>query len=257
MTDAAGFPPPTYGRKATVGVIDLSTCTSLTPEFTMALPAEVSVVFSRLRLPGGVVSVATLREMVESSRLEEAGLELADAGVDVIAFACTSASLLLGPGFDQELAARLRAATRVGATTTATAVVDALRALGATRIAVGTPYDAEITAREQRFLEAAGFALTSIECLGLAHDREIGALRFEDVAELARRVHRPDAEALFLSCTNLPALPIVAELEAELGLPVVTSNSATIWQALRLVGVPARSAGLGRLLAGDRSAGAA
>jgi maleate isomerase len=241
-------PSPTYGRRGVVGVIDLSTCTSLIPEFAMAMPRDVGFVFSRLRLPDGVVSVPTLQAMVSSPRFEEAALELADAGTGVIAFACTSASLLLGPGFDRELSERLRRATGVQATTTATAVIAALRNLGARRISVGTPYDAEITARERAFLEAAGHQVAAIEGVGLELDREIGALAFEDVEALARRVHRPGVDAVFLSCTNLPALPVLASLERELGCPVLSSNAATIWHCLTLLGVAPEAGGLGRLL---------
>jgi maleate isomerase len=187
--------------------------------------------------------------MVDSPRFVEAGLELADAGAAAIAFACTSASLLLGPGFDRELSSRLRSATGVHATTTATAVVEALSHLSARRISVGTPYDAEITERERAFLEAAGFEVRAIEGLGLELDRDIGALAFEDVGRLARRVHRANADAVFLSCTNLPALPILGALEEELGCPVVSSNAATIWHSLRLLGTSARATGLGTLLA--------
>lgn len=239
---------PTYGSRGVVGVIDLSTCTSVIPEFAMAMPPDVGAVFSRLRLPDGVVSVPTLQAMVSPPRFEEAALELADAGAGVIAFACTSASLLLGAGYDRELSARLRAATGIAATTTATAVVEALRSLGARRIAVGTPYDAEITARERAFLEAAGYQVAAIEGLGLVLDREIGALAFEDVKALAHRVHRPGVDAVFLSCTNLPALPVLAALEDELGCSVLSSNAATIWHCLELLGVPGAAEGLGRLL---------
>jgi maleate isomerase len=237
-----------YGAAATVGVIDLSTCTSLTPEFAMAVPSGVNILFSRLRLPGGVVTVESLQEMVDSARFREAAIELADAGVGAIAFACTSASLLLGPGFDRELATRLEAATSTPATTTATAMLDALRALGAQRVSVGAPYEEEITSRERDFLVAAGFEVAAIEGLGLRRDREIGSVTFDQVRALARRVGSADSDAVFLSCTNMAALPLLAELEEELGRPVITSNAATIWSLLAKVGCRAEKDGLGLLL---------
>lgn len=248
MTSIEPSATPTYGRLGTIGVIDLSTCTSLIPEFAMALPEDVNAVFSRLRLPDGVVSVPALQAMIESPRFLEAAHEVADAGPAFIVFACTSASLLLGAGFDVALAERLRQATGIASTTTATAVVQALRSLGARRICVGTPYDQEITSREETFLANAGFDVAAVGCLGLALDRDIGALRFEDVAALARHVHRPGVDAVFLSCTNLPTLPLLASLERELGCPVVSSNAATIWSCLSALGVPCATRGLGRLL---------
>jgi maleate isomerase len=220
------------------------------PEFAMAAPAGVNMLFSRLRLPDGLVSVPTLQAMVESPRFEEAAVELADGGVGAIVFGCTSASLLLGPGFDRALSERITAATGLPASTTASAVVEALRAIGARRLAVGTPYDEEITRREGAFLEAAGFEVVTIRGLGIGPDREIGALGFDDVRALAASVMTESVDALFLSCTNLAAFPLLAELEAAYGVPVVTSNAATLWKALQLIGVDAARPGYGTLLSG-------
>jgi maleate isomerase len=239
---------PVYGDRGCIGVIDLSTCTSLTAEFQLALPRDVVAVYSRLRLPRGEVSVEALDEMVSSTRVEEAGLELADAGASVIVFACTTGSLLHGPGFDLSLAQRIEKATGVLATTTATAVVNALRYLNAGRICIGTPYVDELNRREQVFFESAGFEVLGIRGLGLQFDREIGRLSELQVKDLARAADVAGADALFLSCTNLPALPFLAELETELGKPVLSSNAATIWESLGLIdALPAR-AGFASLL---------
>lgn len=241
-----------YGSAGRIGVIDLSTCTSLIPEFRLALPPEVLVLFSRLRLPRGEVSVQALDEMVSGERLEEAARELADADVAAITFACTSGSLLHGAGFDERLRARLTDATGVPASTTATSVVAALRHLGARRVCVGTPYPAEVDEREREFLEDNGFSVARIVGLGKAYDREIGALRDDEVLGLARSAYEPDCDVLFLSCTNLPALSLIEPLERELGTTVVTSNSATIWHLLKVAGIEQNlDPAYGRLLAGE------
>jgi maleate isomerase len=238
------------GSGGRVGVIDLSTCTSLTAEFRLALPPEVLVLYSRLRLPGGEVSVEALDRMVASRRLEEAACELADAAVAALTFACTSGSLLHGVGFDDRLRERMRKATGVQTTTTATSVVEALRHLGAESVCVGTPYVEAIDERERMFLVDSGFGVRRIVGLGKHYDREIGALTADEVRALARSAHVPGCDVLFLSCTNLPALALVDELEQELGTTVVTSNSATIWNLARVAGlqVPFEPS-LGRLLA--------
>jgi maleate isomerase len=242
---------PVYGKRGCIGVIDLSTCTSLTAEYQLALPDGVVAVFARLRLPRGEVSVEALDEMVSSHRLEEAALELADAGASVIAFACTTGSLLHGPGFDKSLAERIEKVTGVRATTTATAVVNALQALGTNALSIGTPYVDELNRRERLFFEAAGFRVLDIKGLGLRLDREIGRLSGEEVKALARSANVEGSDALFLSCTNLPALPFLAELELQFGKPVLSSNAGTIWETLRLVdALPAR-AGFGALLSGS------
>lgn len=238
------------GSRARVGVIDLSTCTSLTAEVRLTVPPDVLVLFSRLRLPGGEVSVDALDAMVSGGRLEEAACELADAGVAALTFACTSGSLLHGAGFDDRLRERMRRATGVEATTTATSVVEALRHLGVESVSVGTPYVPEIDERERVFLEDSGFSVPRIVGLSKHYDHEIGALTADEVRALARSAYVPGSDALFLSCTNLPALPLVPELEAEIGTTVVTSNSATIWNLLRVAGLEPRfEPNLGRLLA--------
>ena len=237
-----------YGDAGRVGVIDLSTCTSLTAEFALAVPTEVLVLYARLRLPRGEVTVEALDEMFHGPRLEEAAFELSDAGVSAITFACTSGSLLHGPGFDRRVCDRITAATGVHATTTATSAVRALHALGLQSVCVGTPYDDEINERERQFFEAAGIAVKRIAGLGIRYDRDIGSLSSADVRELASSVWDDSADGLFLSCTNLPALTLVGQLEAQLGRPVVTSNSATIWDLLRTGGVTGvATPALGRL----------
>ncbi len=237
-----------YGKRGCIGVIDLSTCTSLTAEYQMALPPGVLALFSRLRLPRGEVSVEALDEMLASDRLEEAARELADGGASVIVFACTSGSLLHGPGFDRSLARRIEAATGVRATTTATAVLNALQARGTKLLCVGTPYDEEINRRERLFFEAAGFQVLGISGLALRYDREIGRLSSHDVKELARSANLDGADTLFLSCTNLPTLPFLAEFERDLGKPVLSSNAATIWETLRFLDALPAEVGLGSLL---------
>ncbi len=153
---------PVFGDRGCIGVIDLSTCTSLTAEFQLALPEGVVAVYSRLRLPRGEVSVDALNEMVRSSRVEESGLELSDAGAAAVIFACTTGSLLHGPGFDVALAQRIERATGVRSTTTSTAVVNALHTLDATRICIGTPYVDELDRRERQVVERAGFGVPGI-----------------------------------------------------------------------------------------------
>jgi maleate isomerase len=231
----------TYGARGTLGFIDLSTCVSLTPEVFAGLPPKVNALFSRIRLPAGEVTPDALSEMVESEQIERAAHELADAGVEAIVFACTSASLLFGAGFDQTLTARIEEATGIQATTTTSAVVRALSALGARKISVGTPYLDEINERERDFLSASGFTVVNIAGLGLTLDRDIGAVPLERIHRLAHEVGDVSADALFLSCTNLGSQPLIRNLEAELQRPVVTSNSASLWQALGLIGaLPAR-----------------
>ena len=78
--------------------------------------------------------------------------------------------------------------------------------------------------------------------------RKVSATAPEEVYALAKRVDRPEAEAILLSCTDLATLDVIERLETETGKPVVSSNTATFWFALRRAGIDDRLDGFGRLL---------
>ena len=238
-----------WGPRARLGFIDLSTSIVMSAELGRALPAGVSALMTRIRLPRGEVSARALGEMVESPRLEEAAHELADGGAQVIVFGCTTGSLLGGPGFDQHLVGRLQQATGVAATTTSTAVLAAFHATGVKRLGVGTPYIDELNNLEAPFLKGGGFEVVTLQGLQIDDDATIARVPYAETRRLAHAVAR-DADAVFLSCANLPTLQILDELERELGCPVISSVAATIWHALHLAGVGADRAGSGSLLAG-------
>src|SRR5437773_950124 len=126
-----------WGARARIGLIELSTSVALSAEVSAVLPSEIAPVMTRIRLPGGDASLEAIAEMVESDRLEEAAAELADAQVAVVVFACTVGSLLGGAGFDRALVSRLEQASSLPATTTATALLAALKAVGAASVGVG------------------------------------------------------------------------------------------------------------------------
>jgi maleate isomerase len=205
-----------------------------------------------MRLPEGKVSAGALEQMVNGDRLEEATRELADAEVAVVAFACTTGSLIKGAGFDQELVARMERAGGVGATTTSTALLAALTALGAKRVAVATPYVEELNQLEARFLESQGFEVTALRGLDIDSDPDIARVPYARTRDLVHETVQDDgsADAVFISCTNMPTLALLDQLEDELGRPVFSSVAVTIWHALSLAGVVACVEGSGSLLAG-------
>ncbi len=237
-----------YGWRAVLGVIDLATSTTIVHECYRVIPDGVAAISSRLVLPGGEATEAALLRMTESDGLEAAAEQLAWARPQVIAFACTTGSLVKGPGWDKVLRDRIEARTGVAATTTSTAVLAALEALGARRLGIATPYIEELNRREREFFEALGYEVVQIRGLGIREDRAIGAESPQAAYRLAREVDRPEVDCLFISCTNFPTIPIIAALEADTGKPVVTSNQATIWHSLRVAGVGERIRGVGRLL---------
>jgi maleate isomerase len=236
-----------YGTRGRIGLITLATDTSVLPEYTRLMPEGVAVYPAPIVLPRGEVNAAALAEMLEGDQLERAAALLVWADVDTIVFACTTGSLVHGVGWDRELIGRIERASGRPATTTTTAVLGALRAVGATSLAVATPYIDELNAIERRFLEASGFHVTAIAGLGCATDAEIGRLAPEDAVALVSRVDIADADAIFISCTNFHCVAVVSALERRLGKPVVTSNLAGAWAALRHIGVDDVTPDQGRL----------
>lgn len=224
-----------------LGVVVPSSNTAVEREFPRYVPKGVSVHASRMPLES--VTAGALDSM--SDRAVECAELLSHADVHAVAYACTTGSLLHGPGFDAELEEELSATIDGPAVVTALSVDRALEELGAKRIAVRTPYNEELNAREREYLEAAGYEVVSIAGLGIEDNTAIGALTPENAAEQVASVDAA-VDAVFVSCTNYPTLPAVESMENELGVPVITSNGATLWDLSRAVGVHVE--GPGRLL---------
>ncbi|MEV5300054.1 maleate cis-trans isomerase family protein [Amycolatopsis methanolica] len=121
------------------------------------------------------------------------------------------------------------------ALTTSGAAVEALRSVGAQRVAVVHPYAPAVGRRLHTYLTAHGCEITRITGFALAVD-EVPDVQPEEVTDLIREGDSPTAEAVFVSCTGLPTYDVIAPLERELGKPVVTANQATMWALLRAVG---------------------
>jgi maleate isomerase len=152
----------------------------------------------------------------------------------VTAYACTSGSFVGGLAGEAAIVAAMKEAGATAAVTTSGALLTALRHLDIKRIATATPYTADITAGLSSYLAEAGVDVVAAAGLGLTSD--IWTVPYDVTAELVRDTDRPDAEAVFISCTNLPTYDVIAPLEAELGKPVLTANQVTMWSALTMAG---------------------
>jgi maleate isomerase len=152
----------------------------------------------------------------------------------VTAYACTSGSFVGGLAGEGALVAAMRDAGAAPAVTTSGALLSALRHLALTRIATATPYTADLTAGLSGFLAEAGVDVVAAAGLGLISD--IWTVPYDVTARLVRDTDTDDAQAVFISCTNLPTYDVIAALEAQLGKPVLTANQVTIWSALTVIG---------------------
>ena len=153
----------------------------------------------------------------------------------------------------RKLTAEIGAKVDCPVVATSAALVEALRWLGIGRLTLVTPYLDVVTETEQSFLEACGFEVVAAAGMGLSGDaiREVPPERVHD---FALALDHGDADAVFISCTDLRALETVPELEETLGKPVLTSNQVTLWALLRACGHRSPVAGAGRLLAAEAGA---
>ncbi|MDP8957989.1 MAG: hypothetical protein M3N51_02040, partial [Actinomycetota bacterium] len=194
------------------------------------------------------VTMEMAEELSERHEVEDAVRRLAHTAAPVTVFACTIASYIGGPEGEAALRAEMRAAGAALPLTTSGAILDALGAVGARRIGLATPYDVELTQGLKDFLRAAGIMVVSVAYLGLRQD--IFRVDRHTVAELAIAADHPDAEAVFVSCTNLRTFDVIAALEARLGKPVLTANQVSMWAALGAAGIEHQ---LGQRLFGARA----
>jgi maleate isomerase len=229
---------------AKVGLIIPSVNTTTEPEFAWIAPQHIS--FHAARVFMNVTTPDALREM--NAEVRRAAELLATLSPDVIAYACTAGSFVDGPAATTVLLEEIEAVTNCPVVATSSAMVAALHHLGVTRIALATPYPQDVTECERRFFLATGFDVVSCACLGRS-GAGVRPTTFDEIIALVRGVDRADAEAIFVSCTDLRALEVVDQLEHELGKPVLTSNQVTLWSILEALGHRRPVNGFGRILA--------
>ena len=175
-----------------------------------------------------------------------ASLILAGGRLDVLAYGCTSGTMVIG---EDEVFARLRAARPgIACTSPPTAALAALQALGLRRIAVLTPYTEGVNHRVVEYFTTRGLDIAAFGAFNKESDAEIAAIAPASIVAAAQALDGPGIEGIFLSCTGLRGVAVADELEARLGKPVVTSNQAMAWHAMRLAGHNEPVAGFGRLL---------
>jgi maleate isomerase len=229
-----------YGTRAKIGMMFPSANFVAEPQMNAMLPPGVSLHATRLHLD-------TDNQLSMLERTEEATALLADAEVDVIAFHCTGVTMYDLSVVDQ-VKRRIASVTSTRTVVTADAIVDALRLLGASRIVLVSPYLQETNEREKAFLAHNAITVLADRGLQLASAAAFGAVTPQQWFDHVVAMRRPDAEAYFLSCTAIKSSETIDALEAELGKPVISSNQAVLWSALRAAGITDPVEGFGRLM---------
>lgn len=227
-----------------IGLLVPSSNTTVEPEFYRALPAGITLHTARLFLTR--IAADSILKMVED--LETQSRLLASADVDVIVLGATAPSFLKGLGYDRELIRKIEAVTGKRATTTSTALIEALRHLGVTRVVLGSAYDDKVNALAKSFLQENGVEVLNTQGLNLVDNLVVGRLGVETAYDLACKVDRPDSEAIVLACTNWKTMDAIERIERELGKPVISTTQVSIWAALRIIGGVDGVPGYGQLL---------
>ena len=231
-----------------IGLMVPSTNTTCEADFNMVVPHGVTVHGQRLWLTNEANGDAAYQRM--NAEIETGARYLATARIDVIAYGCTTGSFYKGPGWDRDMLALIEREAGVPAVGTTPSVVAALRAFGARRLSVATPYPDWNNARLRAYLEAQGFEVLNVDGepeAAASGNQGINDHSPDSVVAFASKVCRPEADVLLCSCTAWRAVEAVNELERRTRKPVVTSNQATIWTALWTLGAAGRIRGFGRL----------
>jgi maleate isomerase len=236
------------GWRARLGFLVPPGNPTVEPEVIAMAPEGVSVHFQRMVAHGtpGAHQGQEERNRTMLDHIDASVEMLALVKPDVIALAHTASSYALGRNDEAALVTRLESATGIPFVTAFGSVVRAIERLGITRLALGTPDSDETTRQSREHLEAYGFHVVC--CDNLKNVVNIYDETAERAYRLARAIDAGNAEAVFLSGTGMPTVAVLAVLEEDLGKPVLSSNAAMLWQALRTAGVKAPISGYGRLL---------
>ncbi len=238
-----------YGKRGKIGLLLTAVNTTLEPDFYKLAPEGVSIHSTRMRAAPPVSSVEAIEQLCDATGIiEERVLDLAAAGVNVILYGCTSGSFAKGPAGDKMLRQTMTKKGGIPFETTTAACVDAIQALGLKKLAIATPYSCGVNERLAAYLEASGISVAHI---GGVEEPDVAAhARHEpdDIYRMGLEADRPDADGVFISCTQLRALDVAQRLEDKLGKPVVTANQASLWKSLAVIGVRDRIRGYGNLL---------
>ena len=201
------------------------------------VPAEATLHLTRTAYSPLPVTLEQAELVGDTVEVAQRTKDLIAIEPKIVAYACTSGSFVAGRSGERALVSSMLEAGASAAVTTSGALVEALCHLGVIQLGLATPYDAAVAARLHEFLREIGVSVARSAHLGLSG--RIWTVPYASTAALVRDVAASGCEAVFVSCTNLPTYDVIAPLEAELGIPVLTANQVTMWASLRRTGLAA------------------
>jgi maleate isomerase len=223
-----------YAARGLIGLLTPQANTTVEPEFNILLPPGYAHLNARL-----VSGRATIEERLVDyfERLEVSCAQFANAPLGAIAVACTGSSYLVGRDREDAILSALSSRRGMPAYTAATAVVDALRKLGARRIALGSPYPESLTRQSVAYWQSRGFEVAQVQSLPLdaGQFHPIYALPGEMAAGLIERLSVEKAGAILLLGTGMPTLRALGQSGGKSGMPVLSCMLCLGWRAVDLL----------------------
>jgi maleate isomerase len=216
------------------------------------VPDDVSLYLTRMPFLTTPVTVEMAAAVSERGVVRRATRDVLTPEPDVVTYACASGSFVGGVLGERLLVRTMLDMGAPAARTTSGALVEALGVLGVHKLAIATPYIEAVTARLVGYLAENGVRTVASNGLGLLG--HIWRVPYAKVIEIVKSVDCPEADAMFISCTNLPTYDVIEPLEQALGKPVLTANQVTVWSALRAMGLQGVGAGQGLLQVAEVSA---
>ena len=174
---------------------------------------------------------------------------LPDEKLDCVVYGCTSGTIAAGYDLIKKKIELAKPEAKI--TTPSTAASNALKKLNVSKVAIFTPYSKELNDEVVDYFKKENFIITSNAYFDIIIDGDIAKIDPNHLYDVISKMEMKDAEAVFLSCTNLPALSIIEKLEKKLNKIVLCSNQVLIWDTLRNIGKNNSVQGFGKLLSGN------
>jgi maleate cis-trans isomerase len=215
--------------------------TTMESEISALCPALAPIPVARVERPARTLLLEDLPAYADATL--DAIEPFAAEQFDLVIYGCTAAGFLGGPAGNARMVERLRERMRATVVSTAGAMVDALRSAGVSSTAVVTPYLQPVNDGLRDYLESSGIDVETLNSFFCKTTAELGQITEDQVLELALRTVTPRSKGLFVACSQLPTLNVVAKLRAQLDIPVWSSIQATAWagvNALAAQGFPVR-----------------
>lgn len=231
--------------KFRIGLVTLSNDYVTERDFINMRPSDDVVIYTSRLLNTPQCTLETLQAMAPKIT-EATSLLVPEGRLDVVAYACTSGTAVMG--FEKVQSLIQTARPDIACVTPLTSSLAAMDLFGVKRIAVLTPYIDEVNTSIAEYLEAQGQSISAFTSFKLAENEDMARLTAQSVYQGALEADRDDAEALFISCTAIRAVDVIEKIEQKLGKPVITAVQAMFWQSLRLAGYAEKVSGYGRLL---------